>query len=228
MKFRSILVTLALSLAAFTLNAFDGESIARITTKSGKTYNNCRIFKQDPDGVMFSHELGGAKILYSDMPDSIREKLGYDAAKAESYSNELKEKRKVEREQLFELRKEAIKAEAAASAAELKRLEVFGQAQSYGYETWQPWLGWTSFYPNNYQQGYSTKDLRDRSNYGSRTILSNINNCPPTYINRIVRRNNDGNGNISNRAVPFGVPALSNFVAPAIAPRASAVGGAKH
>jgi len=37
--------------------AGDGQSIALIVTKSGKTYEHCRVFKQYPDGVLFAHQV---------------------------------------------------------------------------------------------------------------------------------------------------------------------------
>lgn len=228
MKIRSLVIALLVSLTASSLLALEGQTVSLITTKSGKTYTHCRIFKHDPDGVLFSHALGGAKILYADMSDSMRDQLGYDADKAQAYTNGLKQKREAERQEWLELRTETLRAQAAASAAELKRLEVFGQDQPYGSSPAQtPYLGWTSFYPNQY---WPTGQSHDRSirgeNYASRTILPS-NNCPPPYINRVVRRSNVGNGYMANRAVPFGVPALSHFVAPPLAPRAATIGGVR-
>jgi hypothetical protein len=104
--------------------ANDSSSIPLIKTNSGKTYTNCRIFKTDPDGVIIRHEKGGAKLLFADLPEETRTKLGYDAKKAEQYEKDRAEQKKKEREELWKYRNEVAKAQAAAYTAEARRLEV--------------------------------------------------------------------------------------------------------
>lgn len=65
-----------------------------IETVQGKTYQRCKIIKRDPDGVSFAHSRGTAKVLYSDLSESMRNALGYDARKEEAYAREQAEARK--------------------------------------------------------------------------------------------------------------------------------------
>ena len=65
-----------------------------IETAQGKTYQRCKIIKRDPDGVSFAHSRGTAKVLYSDLSESMRNALGYDARKEEAYVREQAEARK--------------------------------------------------------------------------------------------------------------------------------------
>ena len=68
-------------------------TIDRITTIRGKSYRQCEIVRVHPDGVSFTHANGAAKILFTDLPESWRKRLGYSPAKAEAYEKELAEKR---------------------------------------------------------------------------------------------------------------------------------------
>lgn len=65
-----------------------------IETAQGKVYERCKVLKRDPDGISFSHSRGVAKVLYSDLSESMRNALGYDAAKAEAYEKENADARK--------------------------------------------------------------------------------------------------------------------------------------
>jgi hypothetical protein len=65
-----------------------------IETAQGKIYQRCKIIKRDPDGVSFAHSKGTAKVLYSDLSESMRNALGYDARKEEVYEKEQAQARK--------------------------------------------------------------------------------------------------------------------------------------
>lgn len=86
------LLTLTIQLGlALTASALDPTTIE---TTQGKTFQQCKILKRDPDGVSFSHSKGMAKVLYSDLSSSMRNSLGYDAVKADAYEKEHAEARK--------------------------------------------------------------------------------------------------------------------------------------
>lgn len=88
--FSLLIVTLQLG---FAICASAGEPTT-IETAQGKTYERCKIMKRDPDGVLFSHSKGVAKVLFSDLSEPMRNALGYDAYKADAYEKEQAEARK--------------------------------------------------------------------------------------------------------------------------------------
>ena len=91
MKTFSLLTLTILLGLALTASALDPTTIE---TTQGKTFQQCKILKRDPDGVSFSHSKGVAKVLYSDLSTSMRNSLGYDAIKADAYEKEHVEARK--------------------------------------------------------------------------------------------------------------------------------------
>ncbi|MEI6537119.1 MAG: hypothetical protein WCN98_17390, partial [Verrucomicrobiaceae bacterium] len=147
-----------------SMGVTNGDMIGLITTNSGKAYQNCRIFKIDPDGVFFAHSHGSAKILYVDMPDATRQQLGHDPVKAAEYSAEILAKQKKAREQQFELRKEVIKAQAFAQEVVRRSNEMQSSYPGNGYSPpltdWVgtiPSFGWSASnnYPGEYAPGRS-------------------------------------------------------------------------
>lgn len=162
MKTRIFFAGLIAIAPIISMAATNGDTIGIITTNSGKVYQNCRIFKLDPDGVFFAHSLGSAKVLYNEMPESARQQLGFDPVKAADYAAETVAKQKKIREQQLELRKEVIKAQAFAQ--EIAR-QSNGMQQAYsdtGYvpplSEWVgtvPTLGWSAdnFYTGSYANG---------------------------------------------------------------------------
>ncbi len=83
-----VMIQLGLTVAA---TAFEPTTIE---TAQGKVYERCKIVKRDPDGISFSHSKGVAKVLYSDLSESMRNALGYDAVKADAYEKEQAQARK--------------------------------------------------------------------------------------------------------------------------------------
>jgi hypothetical protein len=87
----------AFTLLLFTLLASASllaAPIAEISTLTGKTYRQCQIVKVHPDGVSFTHANGAAKILFTDLSQEWRTRLGYDPDKAASYQYEQELRRK--------------------------------------------------------------------------------------------------------------------------------------
>lgn len=203
--------------------ASDGQSIPMIVTKSGKTYQNCRIFKQYPDGVMFSHQNGAAKILYADMTDTMRNALGYDAGKEEAYQKALVEKRQKEREREFELGKLLIQARIAEAELEGKRIE-FGQVQGgYNDAVWNSGtLDYTTVWPWSYLGGnlgaYGLRNGQRGHDYGyrgNRGVFQNGPICNSTNGNSIsVSRRGAGQASCNTAKPSLGVPALGGFAPP--------------
>jgi hypothetical protein len=147
-----IAALIAVLLSSPTHVAANGSSFPLIKTISGKVYTNCRVFKTDPDGVIIAHQEGGAKLLFADMPEETREMLGYDAKKEAAYEKQRAEARVKEREELWKYRRELAQAQAAAYAAEAKRLEMVtvqniatgGGYGGYGFG-WDGGYGWGGY-----------------------------------------------------------------------------------
>lgn len=119
--------------------AKDDRPAQLIVTNRGKVYEECRVFQIDPDGVMFSHKHGGAKLLYAELSEETATRLGYNPEKAQAYEKERAENLKVKRRLMWEFRKEVARAEAQAHAAETARLTLQAMQQEavlmsgYGY-----------------------------------------------------------------------------------------------
>jgi hypothetical protein len=63
-----------------------------ITTLNGRTYTNCILRRVDPDGITVRHSKGLAKLLFTELPEEMRGKYGYDPEKAQAYSRHVSEK----------------------------------------------------------------------------------------------------------------------------------------
>lgn len=112
----SPLLTLAV-LAALAATVFADT----ITTLRGRTFVDCKIAQVHPDGISFTHRVGAAKILFTDLPAPLREKYGYDPQKAAAYSKKITEQRKEREKQAREFLERREKAIEAANLANLMR-----------------------------------------------------------------------------------------------------------
>lgn len=188
------------ALIAGFVSAADGTNLSFIKTNSGKVYTNCRVFKTDPDGVIISHQHGGAKLLFTDLPADTREMLGYDEKKAAAYEKDRTEQKRKEREELWKYRREVAKAQAAAHAAEAKRMEViavqnlasvggYGWDGIYGFG-WSPVHGFANCHPPLVH-----------SNRGRTTLTAPANCGPPSVKGRTFFTP-------AARAVPLATPAM--------------------
>lgn len=108
------IITLTFTLA----QAAPEQELEVIHTLHGKSYRQCKIMQRDADGVAFSHVKGIARVLFSDLPESLRIELGYDSGAAADLqrSRDLARAEKAaqqqkQRERAAELRHEARLAE---------------------------------------------------------------------------------------------------------------------
>jgi hypothetical protein len=137
--FSLLIVTLQLG---FAVCASAGEPTT-IETAQGKTYERCKIMKRDPDGVLFSHSKGVAKVLFSDLSEPMRNALGYDAFKADAYEKGQAEARKAaelaKRERETKMAEAMIAAQAKYAA---QQPVVYVQQPNGGYmQSLAPVLG---------------------------------------------------------------------------------------
>ena len=65
------------------------DSTTNIVTIDGKTYENCKVVRVEPDGVVVQHKSGGAKVLFRVMSDDLKKKYGHDPDKERTYLKQL-------------------------------------------------------------------------------------------------------------------------------------------
>jgi hypothetical protein len=169
------LLTLTIQLGlALTASALDPTTIE---TVQGKTFQQCKILKRDPDGVSFSHSKGVAKVLYSDLSSAMRNSLGYDAVKADAYEKEHAEARKeaaqAKRERETKLAEAMIAAQARYAA---QQPMVFLQQPNGSYlQSLAPVLGLGRIGVPNYagggHHGHKGSHTGGWSNPGISTIV---------------------------------------------------------
>ena len=57
-------------------------------TIDGKEYQNVRVSRVEPDGLVLSSKSGISKVYFTELPKEVQERFHYDAAKATAYSTE--------------------------------------------------------------------------------------------------------------------------------------------
>lgn len=120
-----------LLLGLFSFSALVAAPVGDISTLTGKTYRRCEIVRVHPDGVSLTHSNGAAKILFTDLPEHWRTKLGYDPAKAVAYERELAERRQREAQARKERQEELGRAlEEARQRALVQQLGIEAQARA--------------------------------------------------------------------------------------------------
>lgn len=146
-----------------------------IETAQGKVYERCKILKHDPDGVSFTHSKGVAKVLFSDLSESMRNALGYDAGKAEAYEKAQVEARKeaaqAKRERETKLAEAMITARAKYAA---QQPVVYVQQPNGGYmRSLAPVLGLGQIgaYSGGGHHGHGGMQAQGWSNPGISTII---------------------------------------------------------
>ncbi|MEZ5385781.1 MAG: hypothetical protein R3F13_09720 [Prosthecobacter sp.] len=118
---KTILFALVMLTCGFALAAPEQEFDV-IHTLRGKSYQQCRIMQRDADGVAFSHRKGIARVLFSDLPESLRVELGYNAGAAADLQRKRDLARKEKAEQEQKQRERAAELRHETRLAEIKRL----------------------------------------------------------------------------------------------------------
>jgi hypothetical protein len=122
-------------------HAAPAQDVETIHTIRGKTYLRCKILQRDADGVAFSHQNGTARILFSDLPESTRFELGYNA-QAASDLEKSREKARQEKEAERRLQQErAAELRHAARLAEIKRQSQLQQPPMIIYQQGSTYTG---------------------------------------------------------------------------------------
>lgn len=111
-------------LLSITPAAAAPKTYGTITTRSGKSFYDCKVVHVYPDGVGFTHQNGAAKIAFKDLPENLRGEFRYDPKAAAAYQREQaslrrdeQKRRKIEEVAMHERLMEAQTAETIYLAA---------------------------------------------------------------------------------------------------------------
>ena len=126
--------TIVLMLTA-ALGVTQAETIT-LTTTAGRTYQQCRIVKMEPDGVSFRHAKGAGKVLFKDLTKDLREHFDYDPVRAQAHEEKLKADKAKERAEKIQKAQEMMVAhqEAVNRALETQALTALTQALAQARE----------------------------------------------------------------------------------------------
>jgi len=114
---KTLLLTCLFVVSAVLPGVAAVEHLDVIQTLQGRTYRDCSIKQVQPDGVSFIHSNGAAKILFSDLSEPLKQKLGYSEERLIQYENERATREFMERER-------RIKAQQAAAEQAKQYLEI--------------------------------------------------------------------------------------------------------
>ena len=167
------------------------DTVAKLTTRLGKTYHQCQIATVHPDGISFFHSNGAAKVLFTDLDQGWRDRFGYDPSEAAAYAKERADKLEAKKERAAQARIELAKVQVRAQEARLQLLQSRAlavlQAQQIGFGGGfggpVPAVGWPGLYnpaffsagPSGITYGGHGYFRRDRNaNRGSVQLTSPI------------------------------------------------------
>lgn len=77
-----------LILCAIAISFVNADEKMDIKTLTGKTYTGAKITRADPDALTIMHSGGMARVPFTDLPEEIRKKFGYDPEKAAVFKNQ--------------------------------------------------------------------------------------------------------------------------------------------
>ncbi|WP_040547116.1 hypothetical protein [Pedosphaera parvula] len=68
-----------------------------LTTLDKQTFQNYRVVKTEPDGIIIMHAQGGGKVAFTNLPPELQKQYGYDPVKAEELAKKQEKIRKLGR-----------------------------------------------------------------------------------------------------------------------------------
>lgn len=122
MKNPLLFLVLLISVGAVS-KAATPSRVAEFTTLTGRTYRECRISQVHPDGVSFFHSKGAAKVLFADMSDEWKSKLGYNAQREQEFQKEAAMKKFLQQEKEAKAREEWATRQQEQAERQLRILE---------------------------------------------------------------------------------------------------------
>jgi len=91
-----------------------------IRAVDGRQFERVEVLKHDPDGLMFRHSKGMAKIPFADLPEEIQKRFGYQPETAAAFVKEHVEAEKAAKEKAAKERAETRERRAQEKALELQ------------------------------------------------------------------------------------------------------------
>lgn len=159
------ITTLVLGIAAPVFGDQPDE-LTSLFTIYGQHYTKVEVLKADPDGLLFRHAKGIAKIPFANLSEDVQKRFNYKPEAAEAFVKEHFEAEKAAREKAAAERAERRKQEleAKAYADHLRQLRQQAATQNtagapaygwdYGAPIWGYGYGYDGFYGNNHRPGH--------------------------------------------------------------------------
>lgn len=132
-----LILSLILTISPVFAEGEEG-AVSSITTLEGQTFHQVKVLKNDPDGLMFRHAKGIAKIPFAYLPDDLQTRFGYKPEAAAAF---VKEHQEAEKE---------AKAKAAAARAEARERKVEEKAIKLQMELLRQQVATASAYDGGY------------------------------------------------------------------------------
>lgn len=134
MKPAFVLLSWLLCVGAWSCYAEESEPLT-LETLTGKVYQNAKVSKVMPDGIIFFHEGGVATVPFTELSKEWREKFDYDPEKAERAVAE-RQAAQAARMQVEAQRREQARTQGATTTQEAKiRIVTAEQMKNYWLNT---------------------------------------------------------------------------------------------
>ena len=91
MRLFKLLTVAAISFSIWSAHAED------LTTLDKQTFQNYRVVKTEPDGIIIMHAQGGGKVAFTNLSPELQKQYGYDPAKAAELAKKQEKIRKLGR-----------------------------------------------------------------------------------------------------------------------------------
>src|SRR5438445_13886966 len=88
-----------------------------ITTLDGKVYKDCEVSRVFPDSICVLFSGGGARVKFTDLPEPVRQKYGYNPEQAANFATAEAAREERERAKLAAQRAQIAAQRRAAAAA---------------------------------------------------------------------------------------------------------------
>lgn len=129
MKKVPLLILSALFTIVSPVVAGEGEvALGTLTTVNGETFNEVKVLKHDPDGLMFRHAKGIAKIPFANLSEEVQKRYEYKPEAAAAFVKEHVDAEKEAKAKAAAARAEARERRAMQKAMELQMQLIRQQA----------------------------------------------------------------------------------------------------
>jgi hypothetical protein len=131
MKKASLLILSAILTISPVCLAGEEKALTTITTLNGQTFHRVEVLKHDPDGLMFRHAKGIAKIPFADLSEEIQTRFNYKPETAAAFVKEHLDAEKEAKAKAAAARAESRERKATEKAIKLQ-MELMRQQAAMG------------------------------------------------------------------------------------------------